>query len=134
MNVEEAMYGFDINNRSEVYCTRTWCLTESMNVKFINELKLNNTILNITLLEDNESSIKLMHNVKQHNCIKYIDVQHYIWNIINKKLIVKWVSTKKMLMNELMKILTKNTFKSHWKQLEVVWLNEVHMQKKVDQV
>ncbi len=32
--------------------------------KFINELKLNNTTLSITLLEDNELSIKLMHNVK----------------------------------------------------------------------
>jgi len=32
--------------------------------RFINELKLNDAITNITLLNDNESSIKLVHNVK----------------------------------------------------------------------
>jgi len=59
--------------------------------KFINELKLNNTTLSIIFLEDNKSSIKLMYNVKQHSCTKYIDIQHhYICNMINdKKLIVK---------------------------------------------
>jgi hypothetical protein len=47
--------------------------------KFINELKLNDTILSITLLKNNELSIKLVQNVKQHSYIKYIDVQyHYI--------------------------------------------------------
>jgi len=42
--------------------------------KFINKLKLNNTTANITLLNDNELNIKLIHNVKQHNHIKYINV------------------------------------------------------------
>jgi len=32
--------------------------------KFINELKLNNTTLSITLLNDNELNIKLMHNTE----------------------------------------------------------------------
>jgi len=80
--------------------------------KFINELKLNDTIINITLLNNNELNIKLVHNVKQHNYTKYINVQHhYIWNIINdEKLIVKWVAMKDILMNELMKIIIKNIF------------------------
>jgi len=100
--------------------------------KFINELELDNTTLNITLLDDNESSIKLMHNAKQHSCTKHINIQHhYIQNMINdKKLIVEWIFTNEMLADKLTKILTKNTLKSYWKQLEVVWLNEVHMQKK----
>ena len=47
-------------------------------------------ISNITLLEDNELSIKLVQNLKQHSYTKHINVQHhYIENIIdNKKLIV----------------------------------------------
>jgi len=59
--------------------------------KFINELKLDDTITNITLLNDNELSLKLMHNVKQHSYTKHIDVQHhYIQNMINdEELIVK---------------------------------------------
>jgi len=59
--------------------------------KFINKLKLNDAIINITLLDDNELSIKLMYNVKQHSCTKHIDVQHYyIQNIIDdEELIVK---------------------------------------------
>jgi len=59
--------------------------------RFINELKLNDATANITLLDDNELSIKLVHNVKQHSCIKYIDVQHhYIQNMIDdEELIVE---------------------------------------------
>jgi hypothetical protein len=70
-----------------------------------------------------------MHNAEQHSHIKYIDVQHhYIQNMINnKELIVEWISTNEILTDKLTKILTKNTFKSYWKQLEVVWLNEVYM-------
>ena len=45
---------------------------------------------NITLLEDNELSIKLVQNSEQHSYTKHINVQHhYIQNIIdNKKLVV----------------------------------------------
>ena len=59
--------------------------------KFINKLKLNDAIINITLLDDNESNIKLVHNVKQHSHTKHINVQHhYIQNMIdNEELIVK---------------------------------------------
>jgi len=54
--------------------------------KFINELKFNDTTVSITLLKNNKLNIKLMHNTKQHSCIKYINVQHYyIQNIINNK-------------------------------------------------
>jgi len=58
---------------------------------FFNELKLNVAILSITLLENNESNINLVHNVKQHNYTKYIDIQHhYIYNMIDdEELIVK---------------------------------------------
>jgi len=42
--------------------------------KFINELRLNNIILSITLLKDNKLSIKLVYNVKQHSCMKYINI------------------------------------------------------------
>jgi len=59
--------------------------------KFINELKLDNTTLSITFLNNNELNIKLMHNVKQHSCTKHINIQHhYIHNMIDdKKLIVE---------------------------------------------
>ena len=59
--------------------------------RFINELKLNDTITSITLLNNNELNIKLVYNIKQHNHIKHINMQHhYIQNMIdNKKLIVK---------------------------------------------
>jgi len=59
--------------------------------RFINELKLNDTTASITLLDDNESNIKLVHNVKQHSHTKHINVQHhYIQNMIdNEELIVK---------------------------------------------
>ncbi len=59
--------------------------------RFINELKLNDATASITLLNDNELSLRLVHNVKQHSHTKHINVQHhYIWNIINdEKLIVK---------------------------------------------
>lgn len=59
--------------------------------RFTNELELNNTTLSITLLEDNESSIKLVYNAEQHSHIKYINVQHhYIQNMIdNNELIIK---------------------------------------------
>jgi len=99
--------------------------------RFINELKLNNAITSITLLNNNESSIKLVHNVKQHSCTKHIDVQHhYIWNMINdKELIVKWVATKNILMNELTKMLTKNMFQSHCQQLKIVQLDETDRQR-----
>jgi len=45
--------------------------------RFINELELDDTTVNITLLDDNESNIKLMHNVKQHSHTKHINVQHH---------------------------------------------------------
>ncbi len=59
--------------------------------RFINELKLSKATLSITLLEDNELSIKLMYNVKQHSHTKHIDEQHhYLQNMINNnELIVK---------------------------------------------
>ena len=59
--------------------------------RFINKLKLSNITLSIILLKDNELSVKLMYNVKQHSYIKHIDVQHhYIQNVIdNKELIVE---------------------------------------------
>jgi len=80
--------------------------------RFINELKLNDAITNITFLDNNKSSIKLVHNVKQHSHTKHIDVQHhYIWNMINdRELIVKWVVMKDMLTDKLTKVLTKNIF------------------------
>jgi hypothetical protein len=86
MNVEEATYDFNINNRSEYIALEHDAQQKVWMWKFINELKLNDTILSITLLEDNESSIKLVHNVKQHSHTKHIDVQHhYIWNMIDNK-------------------------------------------------
>lgn len=45
--------------------------------RFINELDLNQATSNITLLEDNESSIKLVQNSEQHSYMKHIDVQHH---------------------------------------------------------
>jgi len=45
--------------------------------RFINELKLDNTITNITLLNDNELNIKLVHNIKQYSHTKHINIQHY---------------------------------------------------------
>ena len=45
--------------------------------RFINELELCKLELNITLLDDNESSIRLVQNVKQHSCMKHIDIQHH---------------------------------------------------------
>jgi len=45
--------------------------------RFINELELDNTTANITFLDDNKLSLKLMHNVKQHSHTKHIDVQHH---------------------------------------------------------
>jgi hypothetical protein len=75
-----------------------------------------------------------VHNVKQHSHTKHIDVQHHYiqtwstkadcWMSFYKEDADRWAN----------KDFNKNTFRSHWKQLEVVWLNEVHMQKKVDQV
>jgi len=100
--------------------------------KFINELELDNATASITLLDDNELSIKLVHNVKQHSHIKYIDVQHhYIWNMINdEELIVEWVTMKDMLTDELTKVLIKNMFWSHCQQLRIVWLDRMNRQKK----
>ena len=59
--------------------------------RFINKLKLDDTIISITLLNNNELSIKLVHNVKQYSHTKHIDVQHhYIWNMIeDRELIVE---------------------------------------------
>ena len=45
--------------------------------RFINKLSLNQVTSNITLLEDNESSIKLVQNSEQHSCTKHINVQHH---------------------------------------------------------
>ena len=45
--------------------------------RFINELSLDQVTPNITLLEDNESSIKLVQNLEQHSYIKHINVQHH---------------------------------------------------------
>ena len=45
--------------------------------RFINELGLDQATPNITLLGDNESSIKLVQNPEQHSCTKHIDVQHH---------------------------------------------------------
>jgi len=100
--------------------------------KFINELKLNNTIINITLLNDNKLNIKLVHNIKQYNHTKHINVQHhYIQNMINnEKLIVKWVIMKDILINELMKVLTKNIFWSHHQWFEIVQLDRTNRQRK----
>jgi len=99
--------------------------------KFINEPQLNNTTLSITLLNDNKLSIKLVYNVKQHSHTKHIDIQHhYIYNMIDdKKLFVKWILINDMFADELMKTLTKNVFKSHCQQLEVVQLDEMNRQK-----
>jgi len=66
----------------------------------------------ITLLDDNKSNIKLMYNVKQHSHTKHINIQHYyLQNMINdEELIVEWVATENILMNELIKVFTKNIF------------------------
>ena len=100
--------------------------------KFINELKLNDAIISITLLDDNKLSIKLMYNVKQYSYRKHIDVyHHYIQNMINdEELIVEWVTTENMLMNELMKVLIKNIFWSYCQQFEIIWLDEMNRQRK----
>jgi len=45
--------------------------------RFINELKLDDTITSITLLNNNELNIKLVHNTEQHSHTKHIDVQHH---------------------------------------------------------
>jgi len=73
-----------------------------------------------------------MHNVKQHNYIKHINVQYYyIQNIIdNKELIINKICISEILTDKLTKNLTKNTFKSHCQQLEVVWFDEINRQKK----
>ena len=59
--------------------------------RFINELGLCELELNITLLDDNKSSIRLVQNVKQHSYTKHIDVQHhYIQSLIDdRELIVE---------------------------------------------
>ena len=57
--------------------------------RFINKLSLNQVTPNITLLGDNESSIKLVQNLEQRSYTKHIDVQHhYIQNIIDDKELV----------------------------------------------
>ncbi len=69
-----------------------------------------------------------MHNIKQYSYTKHIDVQHYyIQNMINdNKLIVKWVATDNMLMNELIKTLIKNIFRSYRQHLKIVWLDRLN--------
>ena len=83
--------------------------------RFINVLELCELESNITLLDDNKSSIRLVQNAEQHSYTKHIDVQHhYIQSLVdNRELIVEWVAIKNMLVNGLTKALTKDLFKEH---------------------
>ena len=94
--------------------------------RFINELGLDQVTPNITLLGDNESSIKLVQNLEQHSHTKHIDIQHhYIQNMVDdKELVVDWVPTREMLTDGLTKVLTKDTFRSHCQQLGLIQLAE----------
>lgn len=94
--------------------------------RFINELGLCEPEPNITLLGDNESSIKLVQNAEQHSRMKHIDVQHhYIRSLVDDgELVVEWVATKDMLADGLTKALTKDLFKEHRRQLGLEHIEE----------
>ena len=94
--------------------------------RFINELGLCELEPNITLLGDNESSIKLVQNTEQHSHTKHIDIQHhYIQSLMDDgELVVEWVATKDMLADRLTKALTKDLFKEHRQQLGLEHIEE----------
>ena len=80
---------------------------------------------------DNMSAIALSKNLEHHARIKHIDVQfHFVRHYIKQKIIdLKYIFTKKQLVDAFTKAIVINTFKSFCKKS--IWLIYKNQQKKI---
>ena len=92
-----------------------WC------VRFLKELDYKKNTKSILLRADNKESISLIENSKFHKRIKYIDIRwHWIRNAVERNQIsLKYVSTKAMTADELIKSLSTFAFKNFIEMIEM---------------
>ena len=82
-------------------------------------------LISIQLKKDNQTSLFLVKNAQIHDRSKHIDViYHNVRNLFKRKIInVKFVSSHKMLTDDLTKSLSKKTFKRFIEQLDMMKWN-----------
>ena len=92
-----------------------WC------AKFLKELDYKKNIRSILLRVDNKESISFIENSEFHKRIKYIDIRwHWIRNAVERNQIsLKYVSTKAMTADELIKSLSTFAFKNFIEMIEM---------------
>ena len=91
-----------------------------LNQMFIVENIKHENQFSIQLLNDNQAINFLIKNVHIHERLKHIDVvYHHVKNLYNKNLIkLNYVSSANMIVDDLIKLLSKNKFKRFVTQLK----------------
>ena len=92
-----------------------WC------VKFLKELDYKKNIKSILLRVDNKKSISFIENSEFHKRIKHIDIRwHWIRNAVERSQIsLKYVSTKAMIADKLIKSLSTFAFKNFIEMIKI---------------
>ena len=69
----------------------------------------------VQILGDNQASLNLVKNAEYHEQMKHIDVQHhYVRELVQDDYVcMKWVSTKKQLVDGFTKVLPQPMFIKH---------------------
>ena len=88
----------------------------------IQENETHKKILSLQLRDDNQTVLTLIKNVHVHERSKHIDiVYHHIWNLYQRNQIkINFMSSQNMIVNDLIKSLSKQNFKNFMNQLRLV--------------
>jgi len=73
------------------------------------------------MLCDNTATIEFTKDSKFHQNTKYIKrVYHFVWDVIKtKEIVIKYISTNKMMVDTLTKSILRDAFRSHMLSLEL---------------